>query len=147
MGLAASVLSVGLGVVWHTPVVFAVIAVLLVALTVTMPGGGVIDAARRMIAFRADHTGITLGAVPGKLSGRGPAVFIPRADIERSTVARLLADRLTPSVHLHSDDFRPVTRQGRIAPYLPQAHRQNQIVIGVLARDVWVCRGRLPGDL
>lgn len=83
VGLAASLLSVGLGFLWHTPVVFAVIAVILAALTVTMPGGGVIDAARRVIAFRADHAGITLGAVPGKLSGRGPAVFIPWSDIER----------------------------------------------------------------
>ena len=83
VGLTASLLSVGLGFLWHTPVVFAVIAVILAALTVTMPGGGVIDAARRMTAFRADHAGITLGAVPGKLSGRGPAVFIPWADIER----------------------------------------------------------------
>src|ERR1039457_3172818 len=48
-----------------------------------LPGGGVIDAARRVTAFRADHAGITLGAVPGKLSGRGPAVFIPWADVER----------------------------------------------------------------
>jgi len=47
------------------------------------PGGGVIDAARRMTAFRADYAGITLGAVPGKLSGRGPAVVIPWADVER----------------------------------------------------------------
>jgi len=51
----------------------------------------------------------------------------------KTTVARLLADRLTPSVHLHSDDFWRVIRQGRIAPYLPQAHRQNKIVIDVLA--------------
>jgi hypothetical protein len=86
LGLAASLLSVGLGFLWHTPVVFAVIAALLLALTVTMPGGGVIDAVRRITAFRADHTGITLGAVPGKLSGRGPAVFIPWADVERIVV-------------------------------------------------------------
>ena len=36
-----------------------------------------IDAARHKTAFRADHAGITLGAIPGKLSGRGPVVFIP----------------------------------------------------------------------
>src|ERR1039457_2420235 len=83
LGLAASLLSIGLGFLWHTPVVFAALAVILAALTVTMPGGGVIAAARRVTAFRADHAGITLGAVPGKLSGRGPAVFIPWADVER----------------------------------------------------------------
>jgi hypothetical protein len=83
LGLAASLLAIGLGFLWHTPVIFAVVAVILAALTLTMPGGGVIDAARRAIAFRAGQAGITLGAVPGKLSGRGPAVFIPWADIER----------------------------------------------------------------
>lgn len=55
------------------------IAVVLAALTVTLPGGGVIDAAARRAAFRADQSGITLGAVPGRLSGRGPVVFIPWA--------------------------------------------------------------------
>ncbi len=39
LGLAASLLSIGLGFLWHTPVVFAVLAVILAALTVTMPGG------------------------------------------------------------------------------------------------------------
>ena len=86
LGLAAGLLSIGLGFLWHTPVVFAVLAVVLVALTITIPGGGVIDAARRVTAFRADHAGITLGVVPGKLSGRGPAVFIPWADVERIVV-------------------------------------------------------------
>jgi hypothetical protein len=41
-------------------------------------------AARRVIAFRADQAGITLGAVPGRLMvRRGPAVFIPWADAEK----------------------------------------------------------------
>ena len=52
----------------------------------------------------------------------------------KSTVARLLADSLPSSVHLHSDDFWHYIRQGRIAPYLPQAHRQNQTVIDALAQ-------------
>jgi hypothetical protein len=86
LGLAAGLLSVGLGFLWHTPVIFAVIAALVLVLTVTMPGGGVIDAARRRIAFRAGHMGITLGAAPGKLSGRDPAVFIAWADVERIVV-------------------------------------------------------------
>ncbi|MFE6869572.1 AAA family ATPase [Kitasatospora sp. NPDC057692] len=51
----------------------------------------------------------------------------------KSTVAALLADCLTPSVHLHSDDFWHYIRQGRIAPYLPEAHRQNTVVLQVLA--------------
>jgi adenylate kinase family enzyme len=52
----------------------------------------------------------------------------------KSTVARLLADGLPSGVHLHSDDFWRYIRQGRIAPYLPQAHRQNQTVIDALAQ-------------
>ena len=52
----------------------------------------------------------------------------------KSTVARLLADSWPFSVHLHSDDFWHYIRQGRIAPYLPQAHRQNQTVMDALAQ-------------
>ncbi|MEV6008758.1 AAA family ATPase [Streptomyces sp. NPDC051976] len=50
----------------------------------------------------------------------------------KSTVAHLLADRLAPSVHLHSDDFWHSIKQGWIAPYLPEAHQQNQVVLRVL---------------
>ncbi|MEV7027862.1 AAA family ATPase [Kitasatospora sp. NPDC093558] len=50
----------------------------------------------------------------------------------KSTVAALLADRLSPSVHLHSDDFWRYIKQGRLPPYLPEAHRQNQVVLDVL---------------
>jgi hypothetical protein len=82
LGLAASLLSIGLGLLWHVPVVFAVTAVLLAA--VAAQGGGVFGAARRMIAFRADQAGITLGAVPGKLTpGHGSAVFVPWVEVEQ----------------------------------------------------------------
>jgi len=37
-------------------------------------------------------------------------------------------------VHLHADDFWHYICQGRIAPYLPQAHQQNQTVIDALAQ-------------
>ncbi|MEV6381789.1 AAA family ATPase [Streptomyces sp. NPDC051773] len=50
----------------------------------------------------------------------------------KSTVAQLLADHLSPSVHLHSDDFWRYIKQGWIAPYLPEAHEQNQVVLQVL---------------
>ncbi|WP_107087943.1 AAA family ATPase [Streptomyces sp. XY152] len=50
----------------------------------------------------------------------------------KSTVAQLLADHLTPSVHLHSDDFWRYIKQGWIAPYLPEAHEQNQVVLRVM---------------
>ncbi|WTW98772.1 AAA family ATPase [Streptomycetaceae bacterium NBC_01309] len=52
----------------------------------------------------------------------------------KSTVARLLADAYEPSVHLHTDDFWHYIRRGAIAAYLPEAHRQNEVVVGVLAR-------------
>ncbi len=47
--------------------------------------------------------------------------------VGKSTVARQLADKLPPSVHLHTDDFWDFIRQGRIEPYLPQAHRKNRL--------------------
>jgi len=82
LGLAASLLAIGLGLLWHTQVIIGVIAVLLAVLAAQ--GGGVFSAARRAVAFRADHEGITLGAVAGKLPPRrGSAVFVPWADVEQ----------------------------------------------------------------
>jgi len=52
----------------------------------------------------------------------------------KTTVARVLADSLPASVHLHADDFWHYIRQGRVAPYLPEAHQQNQIVMDVIAQ-------------
>jgi len=47
-------------------------------------GAAVYAAARRAVAFRVGHEGITLGAVPGKLTRRrGAAVFVPWADVEQ----------------------------------------------------------------
>jgi hypothetical protein len=77
-GLASSLITIGLVFLTVAPwVTGVVIAVALLALT------GPAVAARRMIAFRADHAGITLGAVPGKLIvRRAPAAFISWADVE-----------------------------------------------------------------
>jgi predicted kinase len=53
----------------------------------------------------------------------------------KTTVARILAEtRLSPSVHLHTDDFYAAVRQGFVPPYLPAAERQNEVVTGVVAR-------------
>ena len=53
----------------------------------------------------------------------------------KSTVARALADSAaTPTVHLHTDDFYTSIRSGFVLPYLPEAQRQNEVVIGVLAQ-------------
>jgi hypothetical protein len=51
----------------------------------------------------------------------------------KTTIARWTADQLPLSVHLHADDFWHFIRRGAIAPYLPESHHQNTIVIDVLA--------------
>lgn len=76
--LASGLLAIGLGFVWHAQVIFTVIGVVLAV--VAAMGGGVSAAARRMIAFRADQAGITLGALPGRPS---PAVFTAWQDVEQ----------------------------------------------------------------
>jgi hypothetical protein len=53
--LASALLSFGLGLLWHTPLIFA-------ALTVLLAIPAVLAIARRPVAFRADHAGITLGS-------------------------------------------------------------------------------------
>ncbi len=77
MGLAAGLLAIGLGLLWHTQAIFLVIGVVLVALTV-------IALARHQLAFRADHTGILLPGQPDRLTARrGAAVLIPWANVEQ----------------------------------------------------------------
>jgi hypothetical protein len=86
LGLAASLLAIGLGLLWDTQVIFAVVAVLGAA--VAALGGGVVHAARRAVAFRADYEGITLGTVPSKLPFGRSAVFVPWADVEQIILYR-----------------------------------------------------------
>jgi adenylate kinase family enzyme len=52
----------------------------------------------------------------------------------KTTVAAMLVQRYDLAVHLHADDFWRFIRSGAIPPYLPQAHRQNTVVITALAR-------------
>lgn len=74
-GLAAGLLAIGLGLIWHTQTIFLVIGVVLAAVTV-------IALARRQLAFRADHAGILFPGRPDRLTARrGPAVLIPWADV------------------------------------------------------------------
>ncbi|WIY04077.1 AAA family ATPase [Amycolatopsis mongoliensis] len=52
----------------------------------------------------------------------------------KSTVAGLVAeDAPKPTVHLHTDSFYVWIRTGFVAPYLPEAARQNDVVLGVIA--------------
>jgi hypothetical protein len=86
--LAVSALLVAVGFLWHLPVVFLPFGLGLAALAAQ--GAGVIDQARRTTAFRADQAGITLGAVPDKLTvHRGSRLFIPWPDVERIILYRV----------------------------------------------------------
>jgi hypothetical protein len=88
LGLAASFAAIVLGFLWALPVIFLPIGIVLAALTAQ--GAGLIDLARRTIAFRADQAGITLGAVPDKLTvRRGSVLFIPWADVEKIVLYRI----------------------------------------------------------
>lgn len=52
----------------------------------------------------------------------------------KSTVAKLLAESASrQTIHLHTDDFYTSIRKGFVPPYLPEAQRQNEVVIGVIA--------------
>lgn len=87
--LAAGLVWLGVGIFWQSPVismtsVILAIPVILSALAVAFAMPGVIAIARRMIVFRADYAGITLGAMPSNLASlRRPAIFIPWAEVER----------------------------------------------------------------
>jgi predicted kinase len=53
----------------------------------------------------------------------------------KTTTARALArEPGAPKVHLHADDFWHFIKHGAVAPYLPEAHEQNRVVVDVLAR-------------
>jgi AAA domain len=46
----------------------------------------------------------------------------------KSTVARVLAERFEPTVLLDGDAFYGFLRRGTVAPWLPEAERQNTVV-------------------
>jgi hypothetical protein len=53
----------------------------------------------------------------------------------KTTTARsLVAESSGPAVHLHSDDFWHFIRKGAIPPYLPESRKQNDVVMGILAK-------------
>jgi hypothetical protein len=89
LGLTVGLVSVGLGIIWQSPGLSAAsiilaVPVIFAAIAVVLAMPGVIAIARRVIAFRADAVGITLGTVPDNLPAlRHPAVFVPWADVEQ----------------------------------------------------------------
>jgi adenylate kinase family enzyme len=98
-------------------------------------GHGLPQALSPAVASQADHRspcGMTATPAPAPESAGRVLIVTGPPGAGKSTVSRQLADRMTPSVHLHSDDFWHFIRQGHIAPYLPQAHHQNEVVIDVL---------------
>lgn len=46
----------------------------------------------------------------------------------------LAAEPGSAKVHLHADDFWHFIKNGAVAPYLPEAHEQNKVVVDVLAK-------------
>jgi hypothetical protein len=90
LGVAASGLVIVLGFLAGLPWILLPIGIVLVALTAQ--GAGLVDLARRLVAFRADEEGITLGAVPDKLTvRRGSPLFIPWTDVEGIVIYRVYA--------------------------------------------------------
>jgi cytidylate kinase len=55
----------------------------------------------------------------------------------KTTVAELIAsDADVPTVHLTTDLFYRAIRAGYVPPYLPEAQRQNEVVIGAIVATV-----------
>ncbi|MEU4704846.1 ATP-binding protein [Nocardia salmonicida] len=55
----------------------------------------------------------------------------------KTTVARLLADSAgAPTVHLETDLFYRSIRTGFVLPFLPESHRQNEVVIEAIVATV-----------
>jgi broad-specificity NMP kinase len=67
------------------------------------------------------------------LSGRIVILTGPPGAGKTTTARSLVQASDTPAVHLHSDDFWHFISKGAIPPYLPEADRQNHVVMAVLA--------------
>ncbi|HTZ64784.1 MAG TPA: AAA family ATPase [Solirubrobacteraceae bacterium] len=52
----------------------------------------------------------------------------------KTTVAGLLAAKCERAVHLESDQFFHFIQSGYVAPWKPESHEQNTIVMGIVAR-------------
>jgi chloramphenicol 3-O-phosphotransferase len=55
----------------------------------------------------------------------------------KTTVARCLAETAErPTVHLLTDSFYVAIKKGFVAPFLPEAAKQNEVVMGVLVNSM-----------
>jgi len=92
LSVGVGIVSVGLGILWQAPgisaaTVILALPVVISAVAVVLAAPGVVAAARRMIAFRVDYAGITLGAPPDNWTFfRRPATFIQWAEIGQITL-------------------------------------------------------------
>ncbi|MBV2155662.1 ATP-binding protein [Kitasatospora sp. SUK 42] len=64
----------------------------------------------------------------------GVLVLVDPTGAGDSPVAGLLAQELHPSVHLRTDDFLRVIRNGHLPPHLPEAGRQNATALAATAQ-------------
>jgi len=132
--VAGGLLFVGLGVVWQPPVVSAasvilVIPVIFSALTIAFAMPAVITSARRMIAFRADYGGITLGVMPTSLAAlHRPAIFIPWAEVEKIILYRAGSPRWRGNPPVQGISVQ--RRDGAAAPVTGAASRAAYTITG-----------------
>jgi len=137
--LAGGLLLVGLGLVWQPPVISAASVILAIpvifsALTIAFAMPAVITIARRMIAFRADYGGITLGVMPTSLAAlHRPAIFIPWAEVEKIILYRAGSHRWRDnppvqgiSVHRRDGAAAPVTGAASRAAYTITGWKLNR---------------------
>jgi hypothetical protein len=126
LGLA-SILALVLGIIlrqWAILVPIAIVLALLATVVrpAAVPNGFAVAfaAARRMIAFRADRAGITLGAVPGGPRGGRAAVLVPWTDIQQ-----IILYPVTPVGRGRYAQVRCIGIQRRPgAPALPEGNEQ-----------------------
>ncbi|MEU6972183.1 hypothetical protein AB0A71_31570 [Kitasatospora aureofaciens] len=64
----------------------------------------------------------------------GVLLLVDPSGAGNSPVAGLLAQELHPSVHLRTDDFLQVIRNGQLPPHLPEAARQNATALAAAAQ-------------
>ena len=57
--------------------------------------------------------------------------------VGKTTVARILAETATkPAVHLLTDNFYTAIKKGFVLPFLPEAAKQNEVVVGVVVESM-----------
>ena len=69
------------------------------------------------------------GALPDQTGPVGDLLIITGPPGSgKSTVAALVVEAFSPSALVPGDDFFAMLRSGRLAPWLPEAHAQNEVV-------------------